>query len=123
MLPSSKVIDQEKEVFDRVHQEIVDRRLYLDPFFSRSKYIKLGLVNKNKVARIMQRYAGTNLNGYINALRLDYALEMLHDFPAAPIKAIASVSGFNSVRTFYRLFAEKYGMSPQEYKAKVWNYK
>lgn len=117
--PSSQLAEKERELFEQIHQTIVEQRLFLDPGFSRTKFIKIGLVNKNKVARMLQQYAGTNLNGYINGMRLEYAARLLREHPADPIKAIAANSGFNSVRTFYRLFSEKYGMSPVEYKEKL----
>ena len=117
--PSSQLVEKERELFEQIHQTIVEQQLFLDPGFSRTKFIKIGLVNKNKVARMLQQYAGTNLNGYINGMRLEYAARLLREHPADPIKAIAANSGFNSVRTFYRLFSEKYGMSPVEYKEKL----
>lgn len=117
--PSLQLAEKEKELFKQIHQIIVEQQLFLDPDFSRSKFIKIGLVNKNKVARMLKQYAGTNLTGYINGMRLEYAVQLLREHPADPIKAIAANSGFNSVRTFYRLFSEKYGMSPLEYKEKL----
>lgn len=108
--------DNEKQLFEQTHQIIISRQLFLNPGFSRSSYIKLALINKNKVARLLRQYAGSNLNGYINAMRLDYAMTLLCERPDAPIKAIAADSGFKSVRTFYRLFFEKTGMTPLEYK-------
>ena len=117
--PSLQLAEKERELFEQIHQTIVEQQLFLDPGFSRTKFIKIGLVNKNKVARMLQQYAGTNLNGYINGMRLEYAARLLREHPADPIKAIAANSGFNSVRTFYRLFSEKYGMSPVEYKEKL----
>ena len=117
--PSARLAEKERELFEQIHQTIVEQQLFLDPGFSRTKFIKIGLVNKNKVARMLQQYAGTNLNGYINGMRLEYAVRLLREHPADPIKAIAANSGFNSVRTFYRLFSEKYGMSPVEYKEKL----
>lgn len=103
-------------LFERVHRLIVDGKLFLDPGFSRETYIKLSLVNKNKVGQLVQRYAGTNLNGYINDMRLEYAVGLLHEKPDMPIKALVVDSGFSSVRTFYRLFTAKYGVTPTQYR-------
>lgn len=109
----------EKKLFERIHQTIVEQQLFLDPDFSREKFIKLGLINKNKVARLLQQYAGSNLNGYINRLRLDYACQLMRESPDAPIKAIALNSGFKHIRTFYRVFIDKFGVPPTQYKAKL----
>ena len=114
----TKVMDstKDKKLFERINRTIIEEQLFLDPEFSREKFIRLGLINKNKVAQLLQQYANTNLNGYINSLRLEYASQLIQTQPDIPIKAVAIDSGFNSSRTFYRLFQQKYGMTPAEYK-------
>ena len=114
----TKVMDstKDKKLFERINRTIIEEKLFLDPEFSRQKFIRLGLINKNKVAQLLQQYANTNLNGYINSLRLEYASKLIQTQPDIPIKAVAIDSGFNSSRTFYRLFQQKYGMTPAEYK-------
>lgn len=107
---------KDKELFERINQTIIEDKLFLDPDFSRDKFIKVGLINKNKVGQLLQQYANTNLNGYINNLRLEYALTLIRTQPDVPVKAVAIDSGFNNPRTFYRLFQAKYGMTPVEYK-------
>lgn len=109
----------EKELFEHIHQTIVEQQMFLDPDFSREKFIRIGLINKNKVARLLRQYAGSNLNGYINRLRLEYACQLMREHPDAPIKAIALNSGFKQIRTFYRVFFDKYGVTPTEYKAEL----
>ena len=107
---------RDKELFEHIHQRIISEQLFLDPDFSREHIIRLGLINKNKVALLFRQFAHTNFNGYINALRLEYALAMMREQPDVPIKAIAYDAGFNSIRTFYRAFEKAYGKTPAEYK-------
>lgn len=111
--------DKDKRLFEQVNQVIIENKLFLDPSFSREKYIRMSLVNKNKVAKWFRLYAGTNFNGYINALRLEYAISLMKECPKEPIKAIAINSGFNNIRTFYRLFSEKFGVTPVTYKERI----
>lgn len=110
--------EREKELFDKTHQLIMDRKLFLDPKFSRETYLKLVGLNKNQVAKLLQKYAGTNLIRYINGMRLDYSLKLMEMHPEYPIKAISADSGFNNTRTFYRLFSARFGIAPSEYKRK-----
>ena len=111
--------DKDRELFERIHQTIIEQQLFLNPLFSRVEFIKLGLINKNKVAQMLQKYAGTNLRGYINDLRLDYAVRLMKEHPEVPIKAISINSGFKNSRTFYQLFFLKYGVTPSCYKDKL----
>ena len=109
----------DKELFERIHRSIVDKKLFLDPSFSREHVIKLGLINKNKAAKLFRQFAHANFNGYVNALRLEYALSLMHSQPEMPIKAVAYDAGFNSIRTFYRAFEKAYGKTPAEYKVSL----
>lgn len=110
--------EKDEALFREMHQKIVDGKLFLDPDFSRDKLVRLSLTNKNKVASLLRTYAHNNFNGYVNELRMAYAERLLRRDPDITVKALAIDSGFNSLRTFYRMFQQKYGMTPAEYKAK-----
>ena len=49
-------------------------------------------------------------------MRLDYSLVLLKDFKHYTIEAVAIDSGFGNVRTYQRIFRDKYGMTPMEYR-------
>lgn len=52
---------------------------------------------------------------YINQFRLDYAYHLLVlSNDSVSINSIIIDSGFSSSSTFYRLFKEKFGMTPNE---------
>ena len=70
----------------------------------------------SRVSPLLQAFAGENFNGYINSLRLEYSLVLLKDFENYTVEAVAIDSGFNTVRTYQRIFREKYGMTPAEYR-------
>ena len=40
----------------------------------------------------------------------------MRNYPYYTIEAISEESGFKSSRSYYRLFRDKYGMTPSEYK-------
>ena len=105
-----------KMLFEQIHSVIIDKKLFLSPQFSRNEYIALGAANRNKAAQLLREFAGTNLYGYINDMRLEYARELMLERPDAPIKAISADAGFSNIRTFYRLFLSKYGTTPTNYR-------
>jgi len=60
---------------------------------------------------------GMGFTEYINTLRLSYSRELLSNMDEKfTIDTIAYESGFNSRTTFYRLFKEKYGLSPKQFR-------
>ncbi len=105
-----------KKLFAELDRLIDEEKLYLDPDISRDQLLKQIHISKNVFAGLIQTYNGTNFNTYMNNKRLDHSLSLLKDFQGYTIEAVAVDSGFNSVRSFYRIFRDKYGMTPSEYR-------
>ena len=58
---------------------------------------------------------GQTVQDYVNAIRLDEARRLL-DTSGELIETVAWMSGFNSARTFYRVFHDRYNMTPSDYR-------
>jgi len=71
-------------------------------------------VTKSYVSRYFKDCFGIGLNRYINILRLKNAILLLKQ-EKCNITYCAMESGFNSLRTFYRVFKEEFNCSPKEY--------
>ena len=106
----------EKELFDHMHQCIVKDQLYLDPELSREVLMKRFCIPRNVFSSLFHKYMNTSYNQYINDFRLEYAIKLFKDYPNYTIDAIANESGFYSPTSLYRLFSQKYGMTPSEYR-------
>lgn len=64
-------------------------------------------------------FSGTfhrNFNQYLNETRVEYAQALLL-YTNQTITEVLENSGFESQRTFNRVFKEKYRMSPREYRS------
>ncbi len=72
-------------------------------------------VNKFTLSRIFSSVFHTNFNQYLNEQRLNYVCPML-EYSGAPITDICLDAGFQSQRTFNRVFQEAYKMTPREYR-------
>lgn len=75
-------------------------------------------VSPYTISRIFSSVFSTNFNGYLNEIRLECACGLLHYSDRSVTEACID-SGFESQRTFNRVFREKLHMSPREYRAKV----
>lgn len=106
-----------KDLFEELETIVCKEHLFLDPDICRDMLTKRLHIQKNVFAQIIQTFAHTNFNGYINNKRLEYSIRLLKDYHNYTIEAVASDSGFNNVRTYYRQFREKYGMTPAEYRS------
>lgn len=67
------------------------------------------------LSRVFSRTFHTNFNRYLNELRLSTALSLLEN-PKETITDAALSAGFTSLRTFNRVFGERFHMPPRKYK-------
>ncbi|RHJ81488.1 helix-turn-helix domain-containing protein [Parabacteroides sp. AM08-6] len=116
-VPSDDI--ESRKRFEELEYIMITEQLYLNPELTRDSLVKRTRINKNRIAQIIQTFAGTNFNGYVNNMRLEHSILLLRDYKNHTVQAVATDSGFNNVRTFYRLFREKYGMTPIEYRQTI----
>ena len=72
-------------------------------------------VSKFVLSRIFSSVFHTNFNQYLNEQRLNYVCPML-EYSEIPITDICLEAGFQSQRTFNRVFQDMYRMTPREYR-------
>lgn len=72
--------------------------------------------NKLYLGRLFKKETGKSITDYINLQRLKYACQLLTTTNQSII-SIASLTGFNNVTYFNRLFKNVYGVSPKTYRA------
>lgn len=72
-------------------------------------------VNKYYISSVFSNRLGLNFRRYLNRIRLEYAVQLM-DSTDAPLTAVWAEAGFNSQRSFNRVFAEVMGVTPMEYR-------
>ena len=102
-------------VWEEIDRDIIENRLYLDHEFTRATVMERYRIPKNLFASIFKDNTGTTFTRYINNLRLEYSVVLMKEKPHYTINAIASECGFPNPSTFYRLFYERFSMTPSEY--------
>lgn len=75
-------------------------------------------VSKYVLSRLFAKTFHCNFNKYVNGVRLNYATVILENTYES-ITNICMDSGFESQRTFNRVFKERYKMTPREYRNKI----
>lgn len=109
--------DQDWLIFQQLEKSMLEDKLFLQADMNRDQVTQLLGIDKNRLAVIMQKFGnGTTLPAYINHLRIHHACQMLKDYPNYTIQAIATDSGFTTLRNFQRLFKDYTGMTPLEFK-------
>lgn len=108
-----------EELFALFDKKVRQEKLYLDYSLGRDQYARVMGVDKNRFAGVLKEFGNTNLAAYLNSLRLEYAIELFHENPEWSISKIAEQSAIPNLSTFYRLFKDKYGMSPNLFRNKI----
>lgn len=114
---SDASVPENESLFQTFDQQVKEQKLYLDYQLTRDDYAHLMGVDRNRFASILKLFtAGGNLSCYLNELRLEYSIGLFRNHPDWPISKVAAESALPSSSTFYRLFKDKYGISPNSFR-------
>jgi len=115
----AKTVEDERQRFKEVDKRIMKEQLFAQPDFGRDELMRLLGVDKNTLPSIIQRYAGTNVPGYVNNKRMEYAVLLIKQHPEYTLGAISEACGIKSPATFIRNFKSAYGMTPSEFRKQL----
>ena len=119
--PEAVVLEENEENLDLFFGKLTilmkEQRLFIDSEIKRKDVaLQIGISDRG-LHDCIKNSTGMSFTEYINTLRLAYSRELLTNMDEKfTIDAIAYESGFNSRTTFYRLFNEKYGLSPKQFR-------
>ena len=91
-------------------------RLYAKPEVTRDVLVELMGTDSTTFSRIIREQSGCqNLNDYLNRKRIALACQLMQEHPNWTVETIAQDCGFQTVRTFNRVFKIATGMTPTQY--------
>lgn len=102
-----------ERLFSLFDSTVKEQQLYLKYQLQRDDYAALMGVDRNRFASIIKEFTGDNLSSYLNDLRLNHSVTLFRTHPEMSINEVAEASAIPSMSTFYRVFKNKYGMSPK----------
>ena len=108
-----------KEKIEQAH-DLPDRiKNYIDSHFqeniSREALGRLVFLNPDYLSRMFKRKMGISISGYLIQKRIDAAKELLVS-TKIPVSVISSQVGYDNFAYFTKIFREKVGMAPNEYR-------
>ncbi len=113
-LDPDQPIDQ--DTFILLEEIMHKEKLYLKSDLTREEVLKRLRMDKNRFSRMIQSNTGDNYTNYIGNLRMEHSIQLMKQYPYYTLEAIALDSGLGNVRALHRLFQNKIGMTPTEYK-------
>lgn len=111
----------EKEVedcFAEIEEYFAAQQPWLDSELKLTHVSKELQLSAHKVSEVINRKAGLNFNEFVNNYRLEYAKSLLENDLNKSMKMehVGLDSGFNTKSNFYKIFKEKTGLTPSEYR-------
>ena len=118
-IPMMKLVEKSKIGSDDIIYRTVS---YISANFNKSISLDgmahdLG-VSKFALSRLFSKTFHSSFNQYVNEARLGYACQRIETTDDT-LTEISMDSGFGSLRTFNRVFKEKYRLTPSEYRNKL----
>jgi AraC-like DNA-binding protein len=109
------VDEQQRKLFEHMQERLKRERYFANPDTDTDKLVKELNTNRTYLYKAVNVITGKSVQDYLNSMRLEEARRLL-DTTDELIETVAKMSGYNTVRTFYRLYREKYNMTPADYR-------
>lgn len=118
VLPATASTTNERERARRLKEAVAAGRLYEDPELSLVSLSAKLNIHPHELSRIINTGLGKNFSDFINEFRVREITRNMQDptYNKLTLAGMAYESGFNSERTFHRVFKEMTGRTPAEYK-------
>jgi len=103
-----------------VKNHIIDNAIrYIEKNFQKSIGLQEAAqelhISASHLSRLFKELTGINFLGYLNAYRMNHAIELMHD-PKLNISMVCSLSGFPTPGYFAKLFKRFYSMTPTQFR-------
>lgn len=108
----------DKPHIDKIVQLLEQDRVFCEMRLNRAGLAERVGINEHHLSRIINGHFGKNFNELINGYRIEEAKRRLKGEPNTQITVIGFEAGFNSIASFNRVFKDKVGVSPTEFRLK-----
>ena len=105
-----------QDLFKTINATIRKERLYADIDLMREDIMKRFGIGRHRLNDLLSAYAkGQSFTQYVNAIRMEEAVNLLRESPDMTLTAIAAAVGFTPANLRDK-FKRLYGMTPAEYR-------
>jgi AraC-like DNA-binding protein len=112
----SSVSDSQNTLYERVEEYMDTEKPYINSDYGRKNLTADMNTNEVYLSKAIRSAVNMTIQEYINSQRIEYAKILLLQDMNQTIETVAMDAGFTTIRNFYRLFKDAYGMSPSEFR-------
>lgn len=114
--PSTYNYELDLPHIERLNTLLNDEKIYREMRLNRASLAEKLNIGEHYLSRIINHHFNKNFNDLINSYRIEEAKTRLIAEPGQQITTIGFEVGFNSIASFNRVFKEKIGVSPTEFR-------
>lgn len=119
---SSLSEDKGNDLWKRVTRCMEDEHVYRDSDLTIDKLAARLSTNRSYLSRVINEYAGTNFNQYLNKYRIEEAIRSITESNGeCLLKTLAFDLGFKSTSSFNKAFSKETGIPPSAFRDKCRN--
>lgn len=119
-LRAGKAEGGDRELWERLETAMETRKIFQRNNLSLESLAKEMGTNRTYLSNTINRFSGSNFNGYLDKYRIREAAMLIESSSAdMTFKQIADAVGYNSLPVFYKAFSKETGLSPGKYREKV----
>lgn len=101
---------------EQINALLNNDKIYREMRLNRASLAQKLNISEHQLSRIINHHFAMNFNELINGQRIEEAKSRLQNEPDMQITTIGFEVGFNSIASFNRVFKEKTGASPTEFR-------
>ncbi|NLA15555.1 MAG: helix-turn-helix transcriptional regulator [Bacteroidales bacterium] len=117
--------DNPEDIVYRLNQLMVQNEYFKDPNLTIEKLCRATNTNRSYVSRAIHRMYGTHFCEWVNLYRIEAAKKFIKECMEnrLDLEDLAMACGFNSARSFSRVFKAKEFCTPRQYFHKIQEHK
>jgi AraC-like DNA-binding protein len=115
--------EEKKKIVDVLENIMQTKKLFLNPELKITDVANEVLFPRKQISQAMNEKLCNNFYNYINRYRIEEAKRLLEDtkYSKFSIEGIAHQSGFNSRSSFYTAFRNETGVTPSQFRGKLFS--
>ncbi|MDE6681879.1 MAG: helix-turn-helix domain-containing protein, partial [Muribaculaceae bacterium] len=105
-----------KKLFIEMQARVLNSDIFKNSNFNRENIVACTGLPRSKVISLIELFTSLTPNEYINKLRVEHSVKLIHEHPDWTIDAIAEECGYVRRATFYSHFNKFFGITPAQYR-------
>lgn len=105
------------ETMERLRKYMQESNAFLNSGLRTADVAVATATTDRELSACLRRQGYRSFPDFINALRVDYACELLREQPEIKIRALSAAAGFSSESAFYSAFSSRTGTTPKQWLA------